>query len=66
MATVWPTAHTQVGVARQWLVDSGAKILHEESVYVRPEVCSVHVHIRIYVMYLHVTLYMCVCVCVCV
>ncbi len=37
IATLWPTANSQVGAARQWLADSGAKIVHEQSVYVRPE-----------------------------
>ena len=37
IATLWPTANSQVGAARQWLADSGATIVHEQSVYVRPE-----------------------------
>ena len=37
IATVWPTAYSQVNEARRWLADSGAEILHEESVELRPE-----------------------------
>merc|ERR1712216_474273 len=37
IATVWPTAHSQVSAARAWLDTTGCTLVHEASVYLSPQ-----------------------------
>ena len=37
IATVWPTAHSQVSAARAWLDTTGCTLVHEASIYLSPQ-----------------------------